>query len=100
MPNPLSLQLEWSGSSLGCPDVGDLYLHVYVTGHTATPSITASVNGQPVTSSQGWYESFEEIALDQWPAFGDDGDYTVSITVSDGTYTKSTSTTVTYACFT
>jgi hypothetical protein len=97
MPNPLSLQLEWSGSGLGCPDVGDLYLYVYVTGHTATPSITASVNDQPVTSSQGWYEAF---VLDQWPALGDDGDYTVSITVSDGTYTKSTSTTVTYACFT
>ena len=95
--NPLQVSFAWSGSSTGCPANSDLYAYLNISGHTATPSFIASAGGQSVTSYSGWDGDWNSFALDQWPALSD-GEHTISYTVTAGTYSRSGSATVTYAC--
>ena len=93
--NPLQVTFSWQ-SNEGCPPNG-LAGDLYVSGHTATPSFSASVAGLSVTSSYGWHSQLPFFRLDEWPTVPD-GEHTVSYTVTDGTYSRSGSTTVIYAC--
>jgi len=92
------VDLVWSGDSTGCPGYV-LYLMIDVTGYTATPTVTSlTVGGQPASAPQGWeYEGTYTFEVSEWPTLAD-GDHQVYAQVSDGTHSRSATSTVTYDC--
>ena len=96
--NPLMVDLVWSGDSIGCPGY-ELYLMIDVTGYTATPTVTSfTVGGQPASARYAWEDDVRyTFEVSEWPTLVD-GDHQVYAQVSDGTHTRSATSTVTYAC--